>query len=364
MKSYLNTTNYNHNTIPTTGVLLMNLGTPDAPTAPALRRYLAEFLADPRITELPRWLWWFILHGIILRTRPAKSAKKYQQIWTDAGSPLLATSYIQVDKLQAILAEKFQSPVVVAMGMRYGNPSIAAGLEQLRQAQAQRILCLPLYPQYSSASTGSTFDALGDALKTWRWIPDIHFITHYHDFPPYIHALANSIQTHWATHGQPDKLLFSFHGIPKRFFLSGDPYHCECYKTARLVAEQLGLTEAQWQVVFQSRFGREEWLKPYTDETLIHLAKTGVKRVAVICAGFSVDCLETLEEIDIENRALFLQNGGETFHYIPALNADDLHIQALAALVIKYTQGFEDKSLITLQNEAEQRVKLAEKRQS
>ncbi|EIJ44101.1 ferrochelatase [Beggiatoa alba B18LD] len=359
MKSYLNTTAFDHQAIPQLGILLINLGTPDEATPQALRRYLAEFLADPRITELPRWFWWFILHGIILRTRPAKSAKKYQQIWTATGSPLLNISQQQVEKLQTVLTQQFQSPVTVAMGMRYGNPSIAAGLEQLRKANAQRILCLPLYPQYSSASTGSTFDALSQAFKTWRWIPDVRFISHYHDFPAYIHALANSIQQHWATHGQGEKLLFSFHGIPQRFFSAGDPYPCECQKTARLVAEKLGLADTQWQVAFQSRFGREAWIQPYTDETLIQWAKTGTKRVDVICAGFTADCLETLEEIDIENRQLFLNNGGQVFHYIPALNAEDLHIQALAELVKQHAQGWSDKPLSVLQAEARQRAQRA-----
>ncbi len=337
-----NSIDYQHDSVPTTGILLVNLGTPAAPTPAALRRYLGEFLADPRITEKPRWLWWLILHGIILRTRPRRSARQYQTIWNATGSPLLTISQAQCHALQQALTNHFKTPITVALGMRYGQPALATALEQLRQANAHRLLILPLYPQYSSATTGSTFEAIVTLLKRWRWIPDLHFISHYHDHPAYIHALVTQIQTHWAHHGTPDKLLFSFHGIPKRFFLAGDPYPCECHKTARLVAEQLNLPDEQWQTVFQSRFGPEEWVKPYTDHTLELLGKTGTKRVDVICPGFAADCLETLFEIDQENRQLFLQTGGQEFHYIPALNDTDQHIQALLALVIQYTQAWSD----------------------
>ncbi|RKZ41800.1 MAG: ferrochelatase [Gammaproteobacteria bacterium] len=331
---------YTHDSLPTTGILLVNLGTPDAPTPGALRRYLAEFLSDPRVTEMPRWFWWLILHGIILRTRPRRSALKYQKIWTEAGAPLLNISQAQAQALVQALRAHFAGPINVALGMRYGNPSIATGLEQLRQANARRILILPLYPQYSSTSTGSIFDAVGDVLKRWRWLPDLRFISHYHDQTAYIYALVVQIKNYWNQYGIPDKLLFSFHGIPKRFFLAGDPYHCECHKTARLVAEQLKLAQEKWQVVFQSRFGREEWLKPYTDHSLMTLGKGGVKRVDVICPGFAADCLETLEEINEENRKIFLQAGGKEFHYIPALNDNVEHIQALLELVIQHTQGW------------------------
>ncbi|KHD11598.1 ferrochelatase [Candidatus Thiomargarita nelsonii] len=335
-----NTSSYSHESLPTTGILLINLGTPDAPTPTALRRYLGEFLADPRVTEMPRWLWWFILHGIILRIRPRRSALKYQKIWTETGSPLLSISQAQSQALQKVVDAHFVGPMTVALAMRYGNPSIAAGLEQLRQANARRILILPLYPQYSGAATGSSFDAVADVLKRWRWVPDVRFISHYHDLPAYIRALAEQIKNYWSKQGTPDKLLFSFHGIPKRFFIAGDPYHCECHKTARLVAAQLDLKEEKWQVVFQSRFGREEWLKPYTDHTLTALGKAGLKRVDIICPGFAADCLETLEEISQENRQIFLQAGGKAFHYIPALNDNVEHIQALLDLVIQHTQGW------------------------
>ncbi len=313
------------------GILLVNLGTPDAPTPVALRRYLGEFLADPRVTELPRWLWWLILHGVILRIRPRRAAKKYQTIWTKNGSPLLSISQTQAKALAIALGDKF----TVALGMRYGNPSIAAGLEKLRQANSQRIVVLPLYPQYSGSTTGSTFDAVAEVLQTWRRVPDLGFISHYHDEPAYIQALVAHIKTYWAKHGIPDKLLFSFHGVPKRFVIAGDPYFDQCQKTAQLVAAQMNLSEEKWALVFQSRFGREEWLKPYTDHTLTALGKAGLKRVDVICPGFAADCLETLEEINQENRQVFLKAGGQEFHYIPALNDKSEHIQALVALLIK-----------------------------
>lgn len=309
------------------GILLTNLGTPDAPTASALRRYLGEFLADPSVTELPRWLWLPILHGIILQVRPKRSAKLYQKIWTAAGSPLLVTSQTQMTALTERL------PVTFALGMRYGRPSIAEGLAKLQQAQVHHIIIFPLYPQYSSATTGSTFKAISTVLKQWRWIPEIHFIADYHDHSAYIEALATSIQAYWQTHGQPEQLLFSFHGTPQRFSLAGDPYHQQCLTTAQLVASQLALPEHRWQVTFQSRFGREAWLQPYTDHTLQALAQQGTRRVDVICPGFAADCLETLEEIDQENRQLFLAEGGQTFHYIPALNASPAHIHALEAIL-------------------------------
>ncbi len=332
---------YEHTQKPLTGILLTNLGTPNAPTPAALRRYLAEFLADPRVVELPRWLWWLILHGIILRVRPARSAQAYQKIWTAHGSPLLHIAQQQQAGVQAQLETAFSGPIKVELGMRYGQPSIPHALEQLRAAHARRILVLPLYPQYSSATTGSTFDAVSRTLQSWRWLPDVHFISHYHDDNAYIRALADKIQTTWKHNGVPDKLLFSFHGIPKRTALAGDPYYCECHKTARLVAEQLKLAEDVWQVTFQSRFGREEWLKPYTDHTLKALGEQGVKHIDIVCPGFSADCLETLEEIDGENRDVFLQAGGEVFHYIPALNADQAHIEALSQLILQHTQSWQ-----------------------
>lgn len=336
----MTTADYSHDQQSTTGVLVTNLGTPDAPTPAALRRYLREFLSDPRIVDLPRWLWRPILHGVILRIRPRRSAHAYRRVWTEQGSPLLAISRRQVQALQAALQTKFRGPVVVALGMRYGNPSIAAALEQLRAAHARRVLILPLYPQYSATTTASTFDALAAVFKTWRWMPELRMVNHYHDEPGYIQALADSIREAWRTRAPAERLLFSFHGIPKRHLLLGDPYHCECLKTARLVAERLELPEQRWQVAFQSRFGREEWLQPYANQTLRDWAKQGVKNVEVICPGFSADCLETLEEIAMENRDVFLGAGGQSYHYIPALNDRPDHIQMLADLVARHTCGW------------------------
>jgi len=331
---------YPHDQIPCTGILLTNLGTPDAPTAGALRRYLGEFLSDPRVVELPRWLWMLILHGIILRVRPRRSAKAYKKVWTNEGSPLLNIAKQQQAKISERLEAGFKGSVNVELGMRYGSPSIQQALENLRAAGATRLLVLPLYPQYSSATVGSTFDAVSQTLQNWRWLPDVRFISHYHDHEDFILAQANKIAEYWQEHGSPDKLLMSFHGIPKRTFLAGDPYHCECYKTARLVAEKLKLSDDAWQVTFQSRFGREEWLKPYTDHTLQALGEAGTKRVDVVCPGFSADCLETLEEIDQENRHYFLEAGGQEFHYIPALNADPVHIEALSRVILNSAQDW------------------------
>ncbi len=335
---------YAHGTAPALGILATNLGTPDAPTPAALRRYLAEFLWDPRIVEIPRPVWWMILHGVILRTRPKRSAHAYQSIWTNEGSPLLVIARRQAAALQSVLTQQLGASVKVALGMRYGNPSIADALNELRQANVQRILVFPLYPQYAAATAASTFDAVAAVFKTWRWIPELRMITHYHDDPAYIKAIATSVREHWAQHGQAEKLLLSFHGIPKRCLLAGDPYHCECHVTARLVAEQLGLPQDRWQVAFQSLFGREEWLKPYTNETLESWGKSGVKSVDIVCPGFSADCLETLEEMAMLNRGVFLKAGGERYSYIPALNDRPDHIQALAALVANHIQGWHDEN--------------------
>lgn len=341
MTAYKNES-YSHDRPQSVGILLTNLGTPDAPTPQALRRYLAEFLWDPRVVEMPRPVWWLILHGIILRTRPGRKARDYEGIWTNEGSPLLVTSNRQVSGLQSALGEASQGGVIVELGMRYGNPSIASALARLRQANARRILVLPLYPQYCAATTGSTFDAVARELATWRWVPELRFVNGYHDDDAYIGALAASISGHWQQHGQPDRLVFSFHGTPRRYLDQGDPYYCFCQKTARLTAERLGLNDTQWMITFQSRFGREEWLQPYTDKTMAALPAQGVRRVDVVCPGFSADCLETVEEIAVENRHIFLEAGGEAFHYIPALNDHPDHIRMLAGLVRRHLAGWDD----------------------
>ncbi|HFC53815.1 MAG TPA: ferrochelatase [Gammaproteobacteria bacterium] len=328
---------------PPIGVLLTNMGTPEAPTPAALRRYLAEFLWDPRIVEMPRLLWWLILHGRILRTRPRRSAQAYQSIWTERGSPLLVTTLKQGELLQRLLGERLPGPVRVEVAMRYGAPSIGDGLERLRRAGCDRILVLPLYPQYSATTTGSTFDAVTAALTGVRRVPELRFVAGYHDDAGYVRSLANSIREQWERRGtRPDRLLFSFHGIPRKGWLDGDPYPEQCHATARLVARQLGLDDEAWQVAFQSRFGRAEWVTPYTDETLRGWGEQGVAAVDVICPGFAADCLETLEEIGEENRRRFLEAGGRSYHYIPALNTREDHMEALAALARRHMRGWVD----------------------
>ena len=326
------------------GLLITNLGTPDAPTKQALRTYLKEFLSDPRVVEMNRLLWWLILNGIILNTRPAKSAAAYQSVWTDDGSPLMFYSLQQQAGIQALLGDQ----VHVELAMRYGNPSIRSGLERLRDKGCGKILILPLYPQYAAATTGSTFDAVADVLKTWRWVPELRMINTYHDHPAYIAALVSSIRQHWQQKGKAERLLFSFHGIPQRYFDQGDPYPCLCRKTARLVAEALELQANEWFISFQSRFGKEEWIKPYTDATLKGWGAEHVASVDVICPGFSADCLETLEEIGVENRDYFVEAGGESLRYIPALNAEPEHLQALYQIAGEHLHGWLDEDELEL----------------
>ena len=337
---YINTPNFRHDAPESLGVLLLNLGTPEAPTVPAVRRYLAEFLWDPRVVEIPRPIWWLILHGVILRVRPARSARAYQGVWTERGSPLLEISRRQAEGLQGVLNSVLPGPVRVVLGMRYGNPSIPAALAELQAAQARRLLVLPLYPQYSATTTASTFDAVSRELSRWRWIPELRFINQYHDDPAYIAALVQSIRDHWAVQGEPRRLLFSFHGIPKDYFLNGDPYHCQCHKTARLVTESLGLPPERWALAFQSRVGTKEWLRPYTDETLKSWGAEGVGPVQVISPGFSADCLETIEEIGVENRDYFQTAGGGDYGYIPCLNDRPDHLAMLAGLVRRHAGGW------------------------
>jgi len=337
---YVGETKAPHGELTATGVLLANLGTPDAPTTPALKRYLREFLSDPRVIELPRWKWKIILNAFVLPTRPAKSAAAYREVWTDEGSPLLITARHQTAKIAAALEGRFKSPLHVELGMRYGNPSIESALDKLQDQGCRRIVVLPLYPQYAAATTASTFDAVFAALGKRRWMPELRTIAQYHDEPLYVAALANSIRERWDADGEPEKLIFSFHGIPQRYFEAGDPYFCHCQKTARLVAEALGLPAERWQVCFQSRFGKEPWLQPYTDETLKGLGKAGLGSVDVICPGFSADCLETIEEIDQENREYFEKAGGGRYRYIAALNERDDHIAALTEVVARNLGGW------------------------
>jgi protoporphyrin/coproporphyrin ferrochelatase len=338
--AYLGNPEYSHTTQDLTGILVTNLGTPDEPTPSAVRRYLREFLRDPRVIETPRALWWLILHGIILRTRPRRSAALYEEIWTREGSPLLLNSRRQAEHLQHALETRGAGSFKVALGMRYGNPSVGEALETLRRANVRRLLVLPLYPQYSATTTASTFDAVAEVLRRWRWLPALRFVDHYHDNPRYIAALAASIRDAWAQSGVSERLLFSFHGIPQNYFDEGDPYFCECQKTARLVAEALELDEDRWAVSFQSRVGWQKWLQPYTDKTLRKWGRKGIERVSVICPGFAADCLETLEEIAIQNRSTFLDAGGQAFDYIPALNDRADHINALADIVDRHAHDW------------------------
>ena len=329
-----------HQQTPKTGVLLVNLGTPDAPDRAAVRRYLKQFLWDRRIIELPRLLWWPILNLIILNTRPARSAKAYQKVWTDQGSPLMLTARAQTTALRAQLDTRSKGQVLTELAMCYGSPGIPQGLRKLHKAGARQILILPLYPQYSATTIGSVFDAVTQTLRQWRWLPELRFINHYHDEPNYIAALAHSVRTYRNQYGRADKLIMSFHGIPQDYFNRGDPYYCECQKTGRLLAEALKLDEDDWLLTFQSRLGPKQWLQPYTDQTLQQLAADQVRSVQVICPGLSADCLETLEEIAQENRDIFIRAGGKQVQYIPCLNDTTEHIEMLADLAIRHLQGW------------------------
>lgn len=331
---------HTHGDQPRVGILLANLGTPDAPTAPALRRYLKQFLSDRRVVEIPRAIWWLILNGIILNVRPRKSAEKYARIWTNDGSPLLVHTRRQAKLLQGYLGTRIASPFCVEFGMRYGNPSIAEAIEKLKAQNCDRILVFPLYPQYAASSSASAMDAVWEVLQHSRNVPAMRSIRNYHDHPAYIAALAQSVRQYWGINGRPEKLIISFHGVPRYTLNKGDPYHCECYKTGRLLAEALGLEKNQYLICFQSRFGKAEWLKPYLATTLEELGKQKLQRVDVVCPGFASDCLETLEEIAIEGKATFIAKGGGEFHYIPALNERETWIDAMCDIALDNLQGW------------------------
>jgi protoporphyrin/coproporphyrin ferrochelatase len=331
---------FTHGTPVKTGVLLINLGTPDAPTAKAVRSYLKEFLGDPRVVEIPKPIWWLILNGIILNVRPKKSAAKYATIWAKEGSPLRVHTAKQAALLQGYLGERTKAPLVVDYAMRYGNPSIPSVLRKLKEQNCQRILIVPMYPQYAASSTATAFDVVFDELRHTRNTPALRTIRNYHDHPGYIKALANNINEYWMKNGRPDKLVMSFHGVPRYTLEKGDPYHCECHKTARLLAQQLGLKPEQYMLSFQSRFGKAEWIKPYTTATLLELGKQKTKRVDVVCPGFVADCLETLEEIAQEGKEDFQHAGGGEYHYIPCLNEHNDWMHALTALVMENLHGW------------------------
>jgi len=322
------------------GILLINLGTPAAPTAAALRPYLKEFLSDRRVVEIPRALWWPILNGVILNLRPRKSAEKYATIWQPDGSPLLAHTRALAERPSEALHKAVACPLPVEFAMRYGQPNITGAIGRLKAKGCDRILVLPLYPQYAASSAGSALDGVFRALLHTRNMPDIRTLRHFHDRPGYIAALKGCIERYWSEHGSPDVLLISFHGVPRVTLDKGDPYYCECMKTGRLLAEALGLGQDGFRVTFQSRFGKAEWLKPYTAATLEELGRAGTRRVDVVCPGFVADCLETLEEIAVEGKATFLGAGGGDFRYIPALNTDPVWVDALADIAIGELAGW------------------------
>ncbi|MEO8754087.1 MAG: ferrochelatase [Casimicrobiaceae bacterium] len=337
---------FTHDRTPRIGILLTNLGTPDAPTPAAVRRYLAQFLADPRVIEIPRWAWKPILHGVILRVRPAQSARKYEAIWTKDGSPLLVHSTRQKTLLLGFLGQRLKAAgfpadlCPVEIGMRYGNPAIGAAIAKLRAAHCEKILVLPLFPQYSAAATASAFDAVAEHLMHVRRLPALRFVETFHADDGYIKALAQNVNDYWVRNGRPGKLVLSFHGVPRRTLEQGDPYHCYCHVTARLLVRELGLAPDMWTLSFQSRFGKAPWLSPYTADVLRALAKEGLQRVDVFCPGFVADCLETLEEIGIEGRAMYTAAGGREFHVIPCLNEHPRWIAALADLAFHNLEGW------------------------
>ena len=331
---------YTHGDQLKVGILLANLGTPDAPTAKALRPYLGQFLMDRRVVEIPRFIWCWILHCIILVIRPKKSAEKYAQVWLPEGSPLLVHSQKQAQLLRGFLAQKIKSPFDVQLGMSYGKPSMKNALESLKAQHCDKILVFPLFPQYAASSTSAVFDAVWKVLLKMRNVPAIRTVRSYHDHPAYIKALATSVNDYWMKSGKPEKLIMSFHGVPRFHLDKGDPYHCQCQKTARLLAEQLGLSKDKYQVAFQSRFGKQEWLKPYLASTLEELGKAKTKRVDVICPGFSSDCLETLEEIAMEGKHIFQSNGGGDYNYIPALNENNAWIHAMTEIALENLHGW------------------------
>ena len=339
MVKYIGESDYEHGSKDKTGILLTNLGTPDAPTAKAVKPYLLEFLSDTRVIEIPKILWQIILRGIILQIRPSRSAKIYKSVWTKEGSPLLKISKKQIYLVKEQLKEAYPN-TVFSLAMRYGNPSIESALMELKKNNVRRLLVLPLYPQYCAATTASTFDSVTKVLQKWRWIPELRFINQYFEEENYIKALADSIQQFWSKKGQPQKIIFSYHGIPKKYHIKGDPYHCFCLKTTRLVKEYMKLDDNKVLTTFQSRFGRQEWLQPYTSQTLQEFPGKDIKKIHIISPGFSADCLETLEELEVENREYFMKAGGEEYDYIPCLNDNPLHIEMIVHLLHKHTQGW------------------------
>ncbi|WP_051748256.1 ferrochelatase [Nevskia soli] len=329
-----------HRTDPATGVLLINLGTPDAPTPAAIRRYLAQFLSDHRVVELTPLLWLPLLYGFILPFRPGRLVHAYEKIWTEEGSPLLAISKRLASGLERRLGETLGRDVPVALGMTYGTPSIATALAELEARRVRRIAVLPLYPQYSCSTNAAALDALFAELNTRRWVPELRTVNSYHDEPAYIAALAQSVRAHWQARGRGDYLLLSFHGLPQRTVLAGDPYYCQCQKTGRLLAGALELREGEFSVAFQSRFGKLPWVQPYAEPTIAALPARGIRQLDVLCPGFAADCLETLEEIQLRYAETFTAAGGTALRYIPALNDSPAHLDVLGGIVLRQLQGW------------------------
>jgi ferrochelatase len=323
--------NFKHQNRQKIGILICNLGTPESYQTKDVRKFLRQFLSDGRVIEIPKIIWWFILNGIILTLRPSKSAKLYKSVWTKEGSPLLVFSKKLIEKLKLVTNDDCE----VELAMRYGNPNMEEALLSLKSKNCRKLIVLPMFPQYSGTTTGSIFDEVTRILSKWRWVPSLNFINSYHDNDYYINALADSISTHLQKN-TPQKIIFTYHGIPKRNFDLGDPYQCYCQKTTRLVAEKLNLKEDEYMTTFQSRFGPAEWLKPYTSDTMEELPKKGIKNILVVAPAFSVDCLETIEEIDEENKEIFLNSGGQNFTYVPCLNDSDGHVNFLKQLIDKH----------------------------
>ena len=317
---------------PALGVMLVNLGTPESPTVSSVRKFLREFLSDSRVVELPSWIWFFILNGVILRFRPSRSLKAYQKVWTKDGSPLLVNTSKQTLALERELNQKGEA-VHVRYAMRYGEPSIATVIDEMTSRGIGRIVVLPMYPQYSGSTIGSVFDEIGNVLKKRRFVPSIRFISGYSGDTTYIECLASSVRTHWQQHGKSERLVMSFHGLPQAYVDKGDPYENECRVDAQMLAQALELRDDEWSMCFQSRVGAAPWLKPYTDDVLSELTGSGIKSIDMMCPGFSADCLETLEEVNIGYRELFMEKGGKTFRYIPCLNDSPDHIGVLVSLI-------------------------------
>ena len=320
--------------------MLINLGTPEAPTPAAVRAYLKEFLSDPRVVEIPRFVWWPILHLFVLTTRPKASARRYAQVWMNEGSPLRVHTERQTKLLRGYLGERVRLPLIVDYAMRYGTPSIPDKLREMKAHHCDRILLAPLYPQYAASTTATVLDAAFGCFAGMRNLPAVRTVRNFHDHPGYIAALAQNVRDYWMRNNRPDVLLMSFHGVPRATLDKGDPYHCECQKTGRLLAEALSLKQEQYRITFQSRFGSAEWLKPYTADVLAELGRQKLGRVDAICPGFVSDCLETLEEIAIEGKATFLKSGGREFHHIPCLNERDDWIHALTEIVVNNLLGW------------------------